>query len=89
MKILVKFMLVLLCLLMATSDSCKYKKFSENHSFCKAANKDCDLKKSEITDADKKLIVQKHNEYRLKIARGTESRAGGMPEASNMMEMVS
>ncbi|CAL1261139.1 unnamed protein product [Larinioides sclopetarius] len=88
MKIHVKLALVILCFLLATSESCKYKKFSEDHSFCKDANKNCDLKKSEVTDADKKLILKKHNEYRMKIARGKESRAGGMPKASNMMEMV-
>ncbi|CAL1261137.1 unnamed protein product [Larinioides sclopetarius] len=76
MKIHVKLALVILCFLLATSESCKYKKFSEDHSFCKDANKNCDLKKSEVTDADKKLILKKHNEYRMKIARGKESRAG-------------
>ncbi|KAF8764846.1 CRISP/Allergen/PR-1-like [Argiope bruennichi] len=85
MKFEAKLVLTVLYLLLATTDSCKYKKFSEDHSFCKEPNEECDLQESEVTEADKKMILKTHNEFRMKIATGNES---GMPKASNMMEIV-
>jgi len=39
-----------------------------------------------VNDAEKKIIVDKHNELRRRIARGQET-IGNMPKAANMMEL--
>ena len=43
-----------------------------------------------ITEEQKKIIVDKHNELRRKVAKGQETQGsnGAQPAASNMKEMV-
>jgi len=59
---------------------CKYPGPS---TFCAA-----ETTKKDFTAAGKKLIVDKHNELRRKVARGEEKDAMAQPKASNMREMV-
>lgn len=66
-----------------------YKRFSAEHTFCLSANDSCSIITRGVTDTEKEFILQLHNEYRSKVATGQEDEAGGMPSASNMLEMVS
>ncbi|KAF8764848.1 CRISP/Allergen/PR-1 like protein [Argiope bruennichi] len=70
------------------SNACYYKKFSPNHTGCKSRNPRCNIVDNRVSDDDKKLLVKLHNQYREKVAMGRESAAGGLPTASNMLEMV-
>lgn len=72
----------------AYANQCEYLKFSPIHSYCLPPNPTCTLLDTAVTDADKDLVVKLHNEYRQKVATGRETLAGGLPTASNMMEMV-
>ncbi|GFV58959.1 hypothetical protein TNCV_1804971 [Trichonephila clavipes] len=80
---------VVLFVLSAMCDaSCKYEKFSANHTACKGPNKNCKILEKGVTDKEKNSIVDWHNTYRNNIATGKEKSLGGMPEAADMMEMV-
>lgn len=81
--------ITLVLLAVATvSEQCKYAKFTPEHSFCKPRNPKCKISDTGLSDADKNLLVKLHNEYRNKIAQGKEKRAGGMPPAADMLEIV-
>ncbi|GFQ89276.1 hypothetical protein TNCT_30261 [Trichonephila clavata] len=79
---------VLFILSVTCDASCKYEKFSADHTYCKAPNKKCKILEKGVTDKEKGTIVKCHNTYRNKIANGKEKSLGGMPEAADMMEMV-
>lgn len=79
---------ILLLAIAALSEQCKYLKFNPEHSFCKPRNAKCKIFDAKVTEEDKTLLLKLHNEYRSKIASGKEPRAGGMPPAANMLEMV-
>ncbi|KFM70245.1 Venom allergen 5, partial [Stegodyphus mimosarum] len=72
------------------SDRCPttYQRFTKDHTFCKPASSSCHVLKKGVNSKDKSLILKFHNEYRSKVATGKEPHAGGLPTASNMMEMV-
>ncbi|KFM79245.1 Venom allergen 5, partial [Stegodyphus mimosarum] len=65
----------------------RYKRYSVNHSFCKPQNRTCSIVIEGVRDNDKYLILDLHNKYRSKVAQGLEKRAGGLPQASNMMQL--
>ncbi|XP_042225482.1 uncharacterized protein LOC121868707 isoform X2 [Homarus americanus] len=69
---------------------CKYAKFTPDHSFCQPKNSDCGIKFGGVTNTEKKNILQVHNEFRNKVARGEEERGspGPQPSAANMLELV-
>ena len=60
---------------------------SEDHTMCKypGPSAECEVTGREVTAAGRKLILDKHNELRRKVARGEEKE---QPKASNMREMV-
>jgi len=67
----------------------EYCDSSSDHTMCKypGPSKECAAKTSAkaFTDAGKKLIVEKHNELRRRVAKGEEK---NQPKASNMRQMV-
>ncbi|CAL1261141.1 unnamed protein product [Larinioides sclopetarius] len=71
-----------------TCNACYYRKFTPNHTGCKSKNPRCNIVDNQVTNDDKNLVVRLHNQYREKIAMGKETAAGGLPTASNMLEMV-
>ncbi|GBM82256.1 hypothetical protein AVEN_216089-1 [Araneus ventricosus] len=73
----------------ASCNACYHKKFTPNHTACKPRNSSCNILDNKVTKDDKELVVRLHNEKREKVAMGRETAAGGLPTASNMMEMVS
>lgn len=64
----------------------KYLRFSQRHTYC--AQTGCNILSSGVTDDQKREIVDVHNFYRNKLAKGEERNAGGMPTAAKMLEMV-
>jgi len=70
----------------------QYCDASDDHTMCKypGPSTECAAKTTgkEFTAAGKKLILDKHNELRRKVARGEEKDAKAQPKASNMREMV-
>lgn len=80
---------VLLLVITATlSEQCKYAKITPQHSACLSRNPKCNIIDTSLSKSEKDMIVNLHNQYRSKIAQGQETRAGGMPPAADMMEMV-
>lgn len=78
----------MLLVVIAASEQCKYAKFTPEHSFCKPRNPKCKIFDTGLNATDKLLLVELHNKYRSKIAQGKETRAGGMPPAADMLEIV-
>ncbi|GBN91515.1 CRISP/Allergen/PR-1 [Araneus ventricosus] len=73
-----------------TCDECDYKKFTPDHTACISRNPNCDILDNQVTDDDKNMILDLHNRYREKVAIGKETfwpERGGLPTASNMLEM--
>jgi len=70
----------------------KYCELSSDHTMCKypGPSDECTAKTTgrAFTEAGKKMILDKHNELRRKVAKGEESTAKKQPKASNMREMV-
>lgn len=80
---------ILLAITVTTlSQQCKYTKIYAKHTACQSRNPNCNIIDASLSKNEKELIVQLHNKYRSKVAQGQESRAGGMPPAADMMEMV-
>ena len=72
----------------ADEAGCKYAKFTPQHSFCTPRNPQCEIVEAGLNQEDKDLLLKLHNDYRSKVALGQETRAGGLPTAANMLEMV-
>ncbi|XP_071035150.1 CRISP/Allergen/PR-1 isoform X3 [Parasteatoda tepidariorum] len=68
----------------------KYRRLSQEHSFCKPPNTQCSFVTRGLQDQKAEIaeILKAHNDYRSKIATGSETRAGGLKEASNMLELA-
>ena len=70
----------------------QYCDASSDHTMCKypGPSAECAAKTTgkAFTVAGKKLILEKHNELRRKVAKGEEKDAQQQPKASNMREMV-
>ncbi|GFX04243.1 hypothetical protein TNCV_3973921 [Trichonephila clavipes] len=85
------FILTLSCTLnWADSKNCpdKYARLSEDHTYCRDPYPSCDRKHSGVSKDDIDHILKLHNTYRSQVAMGQETRAGGLPKASNMLQMV-
>ncbi|GFY68118.1 hypothetical protein TNIN_396891 [Trichonephila inaurata madagascariensis] len=85
------FILTLSCTLTwADSETCpdEYARLSDHHSFCLDPNPTCDIKYSGVSKDEIDHILKLHNKYRSQVAMGQETRAGGLPTASDMLEMV-
>ncbi|KFM60493.1 Venom allergen 5, partial [Stegodyphus mimosarum] len=67
---------------------CPYDKFTPNHSFCKPPNPSCNILERGVGAGDRMKILKLHNDYRVRVAAGQETEAGGLPPAANMLEMV-
>merc|ERR1711872_183391 len=70
----------------------KYCDLNKEHTMCKypGPSDKCKAATSgrDFTDAGKKIILEKHNELRRKVAKGEENQAKQQPKAANMREMV-
>jgi len=70
----------------------EYCDTSSDHTMCKypGPSAECAAKTTgkAFTPAGKKLILDKHNELRRKVAKGEETEVNAQPKASNMREMV-
>lgn len=66
----------------------RYTRFSQHHTYCAPVNNSCTIVKTGVNRSERDLILRMHNEYRSKVAVGNEDRAGGLPEAAKMLEMV-
>ncbi|XP_018013318.1 uncharacterized protein LOC108670361 [Hyalella azteca] len=66
-----------------------YSSVSTRHSMCLPPNQRCSVLASGVPAAAKKAIVAAHNSYRVKVARGWESRGlnGPQPEAANLYQL--
>ncbi|GFS57204.1 hypothetical protein TNIN_218201, partial [Trichonephila inaurata madagascariensis] len=85
------FILTLSCTLnWAESKRCpdEYARLSEDHSFCRDPYPSCDRKHSGVSKDEIDHILKLHNKYRSQVAMGEETRAGGLPKASDMLQMV-
>ncbi|GFX04226.1 hypothetical protein TNCV_3973751 [Trichonephila clavipes] len=85
------FILTLSCTLTwAESDTCpdEYKRLAEYHTICLPPNPYCHLEDYDIADDEIDHILKLHNTYRSQVAMGQEKRAGGLPPASDMLQMV-
>ncbi|GIY03381.1 hypothetical protein CEXT_550491 [Caerostris extrusa] len=74
---------------MSSRQACPYTRWSLKHSYCLEKNLGCNIQKSGLTDKEVQQILDKHNEYRNKVATGKEGRAigGALPQAPNMLQM--
>ncbi|XP_076028766.1 uncharacterized protein LOC143017778 [Oratosquilla oratoria] len=65
-----------------------YIHFSQQHTMCKKAPSSCALHHAGITPEERVLILQEHNKYRAKVARGEEANGHPGPQysASDMMQ---
>ncbi|GFX04268.1 hypothetical protein TNCV_3974171 [Trichonephila clavipes] len=85
------FILTLSCTLTwADSETCpdEYARLSDHHSFCLDPNPTCNIKYSGVSQDEIDHILKLHNKYRSQVAMGQETRAGGLPTASDMLQMV-
>ncbi|GFX04234.1 hypothetical protein TNCV_3973831 [Trichonephila clavipes] len=85
------FILTISCTLnWADSKNCpdKYARLSEDHTYCRDPYPSCDRKHSGVSEDDIDHILKLHNTYRSQVAMGQETRAGGLPQASDMLQMV-
>uniref|UniRef100_A0A1W7RAS5 Cysteine-rich secretory protein n=1 Tax=Hadrurus spadix TaxID=141984 RepID=A0A1W7RAS5_9SCOR len=71
----------------ASSQTCPeiYLRFSKDHTYCLRSN--CHVIKRGVTEEDKKIILDIHNEFRNKIALGQETSPRQQPPAANMIQM--
>ncbi|CAL4059492.1 unnamed protein product, partial [Meganyctiphanes norvegica] len=69
---------------------CDYSQFGISHSSVLADNLSCKIKQRGVTWKEKFEILEKHNSFRAKVARGEELRGylGPQPSASNMRQLV-
>lgn len=74
----------------ADSNTCPndYLRLSDQHSFCLDPNPTCNIKNSGVSKDGIDHILKLHNKYRSQVAMGQETKAGGLPTASNMLQMV-
>ncbi|GFX04257.1 hypothetical protein TNCV_3974061 [Trichonephila clavipes] len=85
------FILTLSCTLnWAESTKCPedYKRLSTNHTYCLPPNTTCHIEDQVVTKDEIDHILKLHNTYRSQVAMGQETRAGGLPKASDMLQMV-
>lgn len=61
-----------------------YLRYSNDHSYCKAAKKTCNPIVKQITQQEIALILKLHNDYRHQVATGQTK----LPKAGDMLEMV-
>lgn len=86
------FIFLLFCLTKwAAGQTCpsKYQRFTQEHTFCREPNPHCGINIRGLHNGKKDIskILKIHNTLRSKVATGQEARAGGLPTASNMMQM--
>lgn len=65
-----------------------YQRYSKEHSYCKSTSPTCPIFHSGVSDIERRQIVDLHNQYRSTVATGREKKAGGLPQAADMMQMV-
>lgn len=68
-----------------------YQRFHADHTFCKSTDlQKCGQIFAEGVDADAQVeIVNLHNMFRSKVAKGQETNFEIFPQATNMLQMVS
>nr|QEE04219.1 venom allergen [Scolopendra subspinipes] len=76
--------LLLLVFLSSSVLSCKYSRFSPQHTMCKQPSPTCAIKVRGLTQQEKNFVLHAHNDFRRKVANGSETRLR-QPPASNMM----
>ncbi|KAF8764811.1 CRISP/Allergen/PR-1 like protein [Argiope bruennichi] len=86
------FILAFFCLVgWSYSQKCpaRYLRFTPVHSFCLPPNPTCEIKRTGVSEVDKKLILKLHNQFRSKVAMGNEhgSLGGSLPQAADMLQM--
>uniref|UniRef100_T1IKB7 Cysteine-rich venom protein n=1 Tax=Strigamia maritima TaxID=126957 RepID=T1IKB7_STRMM len=62
-----------------------YEEFGNDHTMCKYSNESTCALEKDLTEDQKKVILDTHNDYRQKIANGSEA---NFPKAANMMELA-
>ncbi|KAL1477200.1 hypothetical protein MTO96_035925, partial [Rhipicephalus appendiculatus] len=70
-----------------SSQECRheYKKLRSTHTACKPANKECTIRKKNVSRAERRLILKAHNDYRSMVATG---KLEGFPPAANMLHLL-
>ncbi|CAL4125549.1 unnamed protein product, partial [Meganyctiphanes norvegica] len=69
---------------------CDYSHFGSNHTMNLPPNEECGaIHKSGVSEDELQIILQKHNEFRAKVANGMETQGspGPQPSATNMKEL--
>ncbi|GFQ65657.1 hypothetical protein TNCT_700941 [Trichonephila clavata] len=74
----------------ADSEKCpdEYARLSEDHTYCLDIDPKCNIRDKDVTQDEIDHILKLHNKYRSRVALGQETKAGGLPTASDMLEMV-
>lgn len=65
-----------------------YLRYSKKHSYCKPKNTQCPIYHSGVRSEEIVQILDLHNKYRSFVATGKEKQGGGLPQASDMIQMV-
>uniref|UniRef100_A0A2I9LNV7 Cysteine-rich secretory protein n=1 Tax=Centruroides hentzi TaxID=88313 RepID=A0A2I9LNV7_9SCOR len=80
------FLLIYLCSSVLSDCPALYKRYSHEHTFCKAKNQKCLIKKWGVSEDDQEIIIDLHNKVRNNIAVGKDQ-SGRLPAAGDMLEM--
>ncbi|XP_066989603.1 CRISP/Allergen/PR-1-like isoform X2 [Macrobrachium rosenbergii] len=73
-----------------TAPTCDYSQFGSTHTMLLPPKATCTAHLSGVTDADKAIILATHNNHRVTIAKGLETRGapGPQPAGANIRELV-
>lgn len=67
-----------------------YTRLSHEHTMCSSTPSTCAIYQEGVISSDRQLILDSHNKYRAKVARGEESQGlpGPQYSASDMQQLV-
>ncbi|XP_064091708.1 uncharacterized protein LOC135205271 [Macrobrachium nipponense] len=73
-----------------TAPACDFSQFGSTHTMLLPPKATCTAHLSGVTDADKAIILATHNNHRVTIAKGLETRGdpGPQPAGANIRELV-
>lgn len=77
--------------LVATKRSCRdYTRLSQDHTMCSSTPSSCAIYQNGVISSDRQMIIDSHNKYRAKVARGEESKGlpGPQYSAADMQQLA-